>query len=239
MKQIISTLSLCGLVLSATAQDIKIGPEVGGTVNTMWQKIGGYTRDTKYQLGFKTGGIVDFGITEHFSVQPGLFASFNHGTESNYQRSYKEGSGTPASETDKRNYAITYLQLPVYAVYKTGKEFDDPHIWFGIGPSFNYGIGGRFKQDYVKYLNGVGSSSPKDEAISYGDNQYRDQVRPLDVWANATIAYELPVGLYIRGWYGIGLLNVAPGADANNSLRNSGGGISVGFLFNATHRHSW
>lgn len=235
MKQILSIIALLGLGSAAMAQDIKIGPEVGATYNTMSQTIEGADYSTNYQLGFRIGGVVDYQFNEAFSIQPGLFLSANNGTESHNQTNFKTESGVPASIIDRRNYSITYVQLPVYALFKTGAEYDDPHFFVGVGPSFNLGVGGRFKQDYSSTLNGVGRPQKYDDDVAFGNSRTKDQIRRFDISANATVGYELPVGIFFRAYYGIGLLNVAPGSEHNNSFRNSGGGISIGFLINATN----
>jgi len=226
---------MLGLGASAMAQDIKIGPEVGATYNTMSQTIQGKNYSTNYQFGFKAGAVADFNFNKSFSIQPGLFVSINNGTESNYQNFFKSESGVPQSTTDHRNYDITYLQLPVYALFKTGKEYDDPHFFIGVGPSFNMGIGGTFKQEYTNTLNGVGIPTRYEYSIPYGNDRAEDKLRRFDISANATLGYELPIGLYFRAFYGIGLLNVAPGSAYDNSFRNSGGGISIGWFFNVTN----
>jgi hypothetical protein len=240
MKKILSIITLLGLGTAAMAQDIKVGPEIGATYNTMWQTIGDKKYSTNYQLGFKVGAVADFKFNENFSLQPGLFVSINNGTESNNETFYKTESGVPRSITDHRNYDATYLQMPIYALFKIGKEYDDPHFFIGVGPSFNMGIGGTFKQEYSDFQNGVGIPTRYDNSMPYGNSRTQDQMRRFDVSANATLGYELPIGVYIRASYGIGLLNLAPGgSDYGNSLRNSGFGLSVGWFFNAKESSHW
>lgn len=233
----LSTLLACSIALKA--QDIKIGPEAGGIYTTMSQKLNGESRETNYQLGFRFGAVGDIEVAEQFAVQSGLFLSVNNGTESYYERYYSTGGRLPASEHDRRNYNITYLQLPVYALYKTGKEFDDPHFFFGIGPVFNYAIGGRFKQEYNTTLNGVDRLNRYDYSLPLGNNRALDRLRRFDLSANVTIGYEAPSGLFFRAHYGIGLFNVAPGGDSDNRFRNSGGGLSIGFLFKTSNKPHW
>lgn len=233
MKKILSIVTLLGLGTATFAQGIKVGPEAGVTLVTMSQKLNDASRQTDYQVGFRIGGTADFQFNEYFSIQPGAFLSINNGTESYYERNFKSGSGVPTSQRDRRNYSVTYIQVPVYALYKTGKEYDDPHFFVGIGPSFNFAVGGRFKQEYSNVLNGIGTPTRYDYSIPVGNDRVKDKIRLFDISANATVGYELPIGLYFRAYYGIGLLNVAPGGNSENCFRNSGGGISVGFFFNA------
>jgi hypothetical protein len=239
MKKILSICTLLGMGIMSHAQDIKVGPELGATLVTMSQKINGESRETNYQVGFKVGGVADFQFNDNFSVQPGLFLSLNNGTESYHERFYKTGSGVPASETDRRNYSVTYLQLPVYAMFKTGKEFDDPHVFFGIGPSFNYAIEGRYKQEFISTLNGVDIPNRYDYSLPFGNDRVQDRMRRFDISANVTVGYETPFGLYFRAYYGLGLLNVAPSGNSDNAYRHSGGGLSIGFLFKTSDRPHW
>lgn len=239
MKKILSIITLLGLGTATYAQDIKVGPELGANFVTMSQKLNGNNHETNYQLGFKVGGVADFQFNEYFSLQPGLFLSLNNGTESYYERLYKTGSGLPAGEKDRRNYNVTYLQLPVYAMFKTGKEFDDPHVFFGIGPSFNYAVGGRYRQEYSYTLNGKDIPSRYDYSIPLGNDKTKDEMRPFDISANVTVGYEMPFGLYFRAFYGLGLLNVAPSGDSDNAFRHSGGGLSIGFLFKTSNGPHW
>jgi len=238
MKKILSILTLIGFGLSTTAQDIKIAPEVGGTYQTMLQKLNGATFETQFQTGFRMGGNVDIGFNKNFSLQTGVFLNTNAGTESYHEKYYSLGSGLPTSDQDSRRYSITYLQVPVYALYKTGKEFDDPHFFVGAGPYFAAAIGGRFQQEYTNILNGNERTNRKDDGISIG-NEKKDQIRPFDLGVQATLGYELPIGLYFRAFYGVGLLNTAPGGGSENNFRNHGGGITVGFFFEMTHKNSW
>lgn len=239
MKKILSIITLIGLGSPAMAQDIKVGPEIGATYNTMYQKLNGAKRETNYQVGFKIGGVVDLPLNEMFSLQPGLFLSLNNGTESYYERNFKSGAGVPNAQRDRRNYGVTYVQLPVYALFKTGKEYDDPHFFFGIGPSFNYAVGGGFKQEFTNTINGEDRTSRYDYSIPIGNSKTKDKIRPFDISANVTVGYEAPFGLFFRAYYGVGLLNLAPSGDSDNKFRAHGGGLSVGFLFNTTHGPRW
>jgi len=237
MKKILSIIGLLGLGSAAMAQDIKIGPEVGAALTTMSQNVNGTDYSTNYQLGFRAGGTIDIQFNQSFSLQSGVYVSTNNGTESNYTRYYKTGAGIPSSETDRRKYGITYLSLPVYALFKTGTEYyDDPHFFVGIGPSFNVGVGGGFKREYTYTTNGIGIPTTYNNDVSYGNDRVNNDLRRFDMSANVTVGYEMPVGVFFRAYYGVGLLNLAPGGGADNAFRNSGGGISIGYFFNVTNR---
>lgn len=241
MKKILSIVAACafGTLASAQIQDLRIGPEIGGNFLTMTQRINGETRETNYQLGAKVGVVVDMQFSDHFYLQSGVFMATNNGTESYYQRNFRTGGGVPYAEKDRRNYQITQLQIPVYAMYKTGKEFDDPHFFFGIGPSFNIGVSGQFAQEYSLGQNGVDRPTRTNTNVRFGNHKTLDHVRRFDLGANATVGYQMPFGVYFRAYYGLGLLNMAPNGDKDNCFRNSGGGLAVGFMFKTFRRNHW
>lgn len=238
MKKILNIVAFLGLSASVFAQDLKIAPEVGGTYQTMIQKINDASFETKYQAGLRLGANVDIGLNTNFSIQTGLFLNLNSGAEASFTRNYFLGSGLPAKDQDNRRYHLNYLQIPIYAVFKTGKEFDDPHFFVGVGPYFAAVIGGRFEQEFTNSLNGMDLTKRKDQPISIG-TELKDDIKPFDLGVQATIGYEIPIGLYIRAFYGIGLLNVFPGKLPDSHFRNHGGGITVGYFFDLTQKNMW
>lgn len=230
MNKILSTLILLGISAASFAQPVlKIGAEVGGTFGTMSQKLYGETREIQFQAGFKLGGVLDVGFNDHFSLQPGLFLTTNSGSESNYDKYFSTGAGLPTSDHDYRRYHVTYLQLPVYALYKTADEYSD-RFFAGLGPYLGVAVGGRFEQEYTNTLNGVEIPKRYDKAIAIGYDR-KDEIGRYDFGLQATVGYETLFGLYFRAFYGYGLLNVAPNPDSENAFHNSVGGITVGFFF--------
>lgn len=238
MKKILSLITVLGISTSLMAQDIKLAPEVGGLYQTMILKLNDEVLETQFQPGLRLGLNLDIGINTNFSIQTGAFVHLNSGTESYHEKNYFLGSGLPTSDKDSRRYHINYLRIPVYALYKTGKEFDDPHFFIGAGPYVSAVIGGRFEQEYTNTLNGEPLTKRYDYALRVG-NEEKDNVKRFDFGVQATIGYEMPFGLYFRGHYGIGLLNVYPGSLNRSHFRNHGGGISVGYFFDLSQRNVW
>lgn len=236
MNKIISAIAILGIAAtSANAQPVlKVGPEVGGTFVTMSQKYDGSTRETNYQPGFRIGGVLDIGFNNRFSLQPGIFLSTNNGTESNYTYNFPSGSGVPSSITDRRRYHITYLQVPVYALFKTGDEYT-PRFFVGGGPYLGVALGGRYQQDFTNTLNGQKIIKRNDHPINMGGTE-SDDIGRMDFGLQATAGFETTFGLYFRLFYGYGLLNTAPVTNSDNVYHQSGGGLSVGFFFNTSNR---
>lgn len=230
MNKVISLFAMaCVFATSSFAQtEYKIAPEVGGTFVNMTQKYDNVDYETNPQAGFRIGGVFDFGF-KHFSVQPGLFLTFNNGTESNYTNNYATGGGVPTSYTDDRWYHITYLQIPVYALYKSGDEFSS-RFFAGAGPFLNIGLGGHFQRNFTNTLNGQQIVKRFDYPINLG-SQEDDDVRRLGFGFQATVGYETVFGLYFRAAYGYDLLNASPIHNSANIFHQSGGSLSIGYFF--------
>lgn len=240
MKKIICTLSALGLIaITVSAQPvIKIGPEIGGTFGTMSVKYDNETYETQYQPGIRVGAVLDFGFSNHFSLQPGVFYTTNNGTESNFSKNYFEGGQVPASLKDRRRYHINYFQVPVYALYKTGDDLSS-RFFIGGGPYLNIAVGGTFQRDYTNTLNGQNIVMRRDYPIGIG-NDRTDEIRRLDFGLQATTGFETKSGLYFRLFYGYGILNGAPGDfGLGNEYHQSRGGITIGYLFKLNDNYSW
>jgi len=239
MKKFLCVIVTAGLFVSVADAQIKIGPEAGVILTNMTQKIDGNKYETDYKFGARIGAVVDIPLNRMFYIQPGLSLTANNGTESSFRKYYSSGAGLPTSVDDNREYSVTYLQMPVYFMFKTGKEFDDNHFFVGIGPYLNVAVGGRFKQVYTTTLNGLDRPNYFDRTIKLGDFRQEDDFRYADVGLNAMLGYEFKNGLFFRGYYGIGLLNMAPGGNKDNSFKNMGGGLTIGFLFSTEPRQTW
>lgn len=224
---------------AAQAQEISINPELGLTYNGLWQSIDAEARTVNWQFGTRIGAVVDMQFGDHFSLQPGLMINYNSGANTFGERYFYTGSNIPASSHDDRTYKMHYLSLPVFAVYKTKNEYNDPHAFFGIGPSFNFAIAGQYDQEYREVVNGRASVQNYSYSMPYGNNQRFDRARRFDIWANAFVGYQTSFGLYFKAQYGIGLLNIAPNGDANNFLRNTNVGITLGYNIVVKKQYAW
>lgn len=81
-----------------------------------------------------------------------------------------------------------------------------------------YGIGGKWKSD----------AGDIDVEFGNGDD---DDVKPFDMGANLLFGYEFASKLSVQMNAQLGLLNLMPKGDSDNSLKNTGFGISLGYRF--------
>ncbi len=223
---------LCAGANTATAQ-VHIGPEVGFTYNTMYQRWNNLEYDSKFQLGFRLGGLVDIPISESkFYFQPGAALLINNGAKTYYEHLYSTGAGVPTSYKDSREYHVMSVNIPLYFVYKTGNYYNDPHFLMGLGGYVSGNVGGRFVQDYVTTLNGDRRSMKYDRSIFIGQQRADDDIAMFDAGVSAMLGFQASSGFFVKGYVSLGLLDQAPGNSSLDYFQNLNTGLTFGFLFN-------
>lgn len=127
--------------------------------------------------------------------------------------------GTNASQGTK--IGINYIEVPVNLLYKF-KTNTGNYVFAGAGPYFAVAVGGQATANgYTAKIN-IGSSET-------------DDVKTFDFGLGFNAGYQLRQGLFFRGQYQFGLVNINPahntygGGDA--TVKNNGFSITVGWLF--------
>jgi hypothetical protein len=108
---------------------------------------------------------------------------------------------------------INYLELPLNLVYKP--MLGSGKLIAGFGPYFGYAISGKYKYN------------DNSEDIKFGNNA-EDDLKPLDIGANLLFGYEFMSKISIQMNAQLGLVNLVPDGDSDNSVKNTGFGFSVG-----------
>lgn len=221
MKKLILTIAVSIAAAQVQAQ-ISIAPEVGvnlanASVNQESPFGGTLSPSTKMKVGIKAGAFVDIPVAGGFFIQPGAFFSMK-GYKSSYSLSFL-GSTASAEYTASLNY----VEIPVnlgyrYTIGNAGS------IFVTAGPYLGYAISGKVKGE--SFLNGV-SQGKEEEDIDFGSGD--EEVKPLDFGLNFSAGYQLPMGLYVRAQYGLGLSNLAN--NSGGSFKNRVLAFSLGYAF--------
>lgn len=124
----------------------------------------------------------------------------------------------------KSSINTNYIEVPVNLgyEYKLGKAGG---IFITAGPYLGYAFGGKTKAE--QFRNGVSVNGVNEEDIAIGSEEGVDDMKPLDFDLNFSAGYKLPVGVYIRAQYGLGLSNLS-----NNdivTIKNKVLSFSVGY----------
>ncbi len=224
MKTVVVAGILAITAASAAAQ-VTLAPEVGAILYNQTAKATtngrSMTKSNSFEPGLRAGALVDLGISEHFSVQPGVFYVLNRTT----RRDKVSGGG--ANFNSSTSLTVHAVQVPVYAVYKTGTE-GSGRFFAGLGGYITYHIAGSRKFEGPNAGGGIGVRLTR--SMTFGDNQI-DDLRRLDFGPAAMLGYQLANGLYIKGQYQYGLANMQPIGNSNFSIKSMSFGLSVGYSF--------
>ena len=136
----------------------------GARAGFNFTNIYGDDEEGDFKPGFQLGVVGEIGITDAFSIQPGLL----------FSQQGSKGSETLYGVKLDVTMNLNYIQMPVNAQYKL--DLGSMKLLFYGGPYLGYGIGGKLKikakegttkvSDSVKIKFGDGN----DEDIMYIDN---------------------------------------------------------------------
>lgn len=211
MKKII--LSFCFLAtFVATQAQTTYGPMIGINFSNYTGKSGGVTQSTDMKIGGRIGGIVDFGLSDNISLQPGIFYVMN-----GYKTSVL-GIDVSAS--------VNTIEVPINVEYKFGTPGGN-RFFVGIGPYVGMNIGGTIK------VSGsfLGVSVSDSKSIRIGSDTSSADMKALDMGLGLNVGYQLSQGWIVKAHYQMGFMNLMPSGDENNSMKNYNFGVSVGYLF--------
>lgn len=199
--------------LSASAKTlITYGPEAGVNISNYYGKFSGIRQHFSTSIpGVRLGGIVDFGITKNFSIQPGLCYARN---------GYNLVAGGFSGYTYTIDLRVSTVELPVNFFYKIAIN-GGGRIFLGGGPYFAANVGGRVKSDYP----------PANREALFIGSSIRDDVKRYDLGAGISAGYKLPGDLFVHLHYQHGLANLLPGGNADNTMQSVNYGVALGYLF--------
>ena len=197
-KVILSLVTLLAATTLATAQmrpTIKV--EAGANFSNMTGKANGETNDGDILTGYRIGGGVEFGITDGFYINPGLYF-------------LSRGAKATVELPKTTDYAMkvvssTWLhnvEIPVHVGYRVAVA---PNMAVSIqaGPWFSYGFLGKVSQK--TRVTGEGKiadaarelAKASDDAVNKGDNNpYKDgkavkqSLKPFDLGVGMQAAFE-------------------------------------------------
>ena len=205
MKKIILSLLSAGVIATSANAQISFAHELGLNMADLSIKSMGHSASTSMKAGIAVGGIVGFELTKNIYLEPGIFYLMN---------------GCNGSNSSSIN--INTIQVPVNVEYKLNKAGEN-RIFFGAGPFIAYNISATSKS---------GSNSV---TMDIGTDKNKDAIKPLDFGFGINGGYQLAMGLFFRAHYQLGLAELDPRSDADNTMKSSSLGITVGYYFGANN----
>ena len=194
-KVILSLVTLLAATTLATAQmrpSIKV--EAGANFSNVTTKADGKTQDGDMLIGYRAGVGVEFGITDGFYVNPGVYF-LSRGAQGKVE--------TPkVADYSMKVVSSTWLhnvEIPVHVGYRAAVT-PDMSVSIQAGPWFSYGFLGKVSQKTT--ITGEGKladaarelAKTADDAVNKGDNNpYKTNpkiLKPFDLGVGMQAAFE-------------------------------------------------
>jgi Outer membrane protein beta-barrel domain len=171
---------------------------------------------------YNVGIVLEIPLANQFFVQPSLlYATKGAKTNNNY-----------LNLDMSSDVNLGYLELPVNFVYKP--TLGKGNLIVGIGPYIAYGIGGQIEYN----RDGISTEEDIEFTDEYSTDILTDQkyYKPLDYGGNIMFGYQFAGGLSAQLNAQLGMADIrAENTMQPNSqaiFKNTGFGISLGYLFN-------
>lgn len=216
MKNVVKVLVVvmfAAFAMQAQAQ-VKFGVKAGVNLNNIAQNFDDSDLEsaTKMRLAYHVGVVADLGLSEMFSIQPGVLF-----TSKGYSVDLEDDlpSGVEVDGYDR--VSLNYVEIPVNAVVKISG------LQIYAGPYVGIGIGGKNKWDYT-VTTAAGDEDVSDDMklkaffgeVGEGDlDDDEGAYRALDYGVNFGLGYGVgPV--VISAGYSLGLGNLTPEMDTGD-----------------------
>jgi hypothetical protein len=206
MKKLLLASVVILFAMSVSAQ-VQFGIKAGVNLANVSTKMAGESVDSKMKIGFHAGVIADLGLSESFSVQPGLLFS---------QKGAKQEE-TILGQTATATMKLNYLDIPINAVYKIDAGSAKIHLF--AGPVISYGLSGTTTYE-------AGGESQDEDVFGSEDGQ----AKKLDFGINFGAGIQISK-ILVSANYNLGLSNMVNGGDSDNFVKNRTIGVSVALLF--------
>jgi len=222
MKNLKSFVFLISLVLFSSgicnSQSFQIKAGLNYSYLRNFDQYQSYNDGLMPKIGFHLGGCVEFPLTNHFSIAPGLLFS-NIGEKQKYVGVLSEPFTKKIDITN-----LYYLDLPING--KLSFNISKSRFFVSAGPYVGFGLFGKYNQKLTPSTDLNTKSN-----IDWGNDPYNNEFRRLDYGINAAVglnrkSYSLNI------FYSYGIADIQA-FDANKSrTKNRVLGISLGYSLN-------
>ena len=198
-----------------TLAQVGYGPEIGLNMSTYYGKSHGLTLANGLKYGGTFGGVAEVELDEHWFLLPGLFYLRNGYTSKLYV-----GGKIGFNQDETQTTGINTIEIPVNIQYKFGGP-KQVRFFVGIGPYVAANVTGS-----VQIKGPVNNT----RNIQIGHTTDND-IKIWDAGLGINGVYQVTEGLFFRLRYQMGLVNMNPYGNADNTLKNYSFGITMGYIF--------
>lgn len=217
------------IVLSTQLSFAQVSYGVHADIISAHQDAIWYANKTSSMLFWKAGVVSKFPFSNHFTLMPQLNFII------------KGGKASFDSDADHNKYEekLTYLELPVYALY-TIKRSKSTSFFIGGGPIISYGLNGD-RTGTEEHVETTGSNiflhvarPIKFDGRTYNENDQQLHYNPMELALGIIGGYQFSKALFVKLHYSFGTTNL--GANIGAETKNNYGGLGLGYIFPAKHK---
>ena len=211
-------LTFFGGLYSTSAQTTDFGVKGGYNLSNLSTDLSGM----KDKSGFHIGGLLEYKISDKFSIQPELLYSVEGGKYSfSYSESNEDGDFVFKA---KENVTLGFINLPVTAKYYLKDRFS-----IEAGIQLGYLVSAKSDYDFFMDLDG-------DITSDSGEQNIKDDVKSFNTSLNFGLGYELKNKMFFQARYNLGLTNLDKSEDSMEDEDYLGKIKSKGFLFSVGYK---
>jgi hypothetical protein len=204
MRSFVFTLLFSAVL--ATAASAQFSVEGGVNFDNLAIKSAGTKVDTKMMTGGAFGLVQGVQLSDHIYFEPGL---------------YYQSAGCNLKEPLIGGYSISTITIPLDIVYKSGDKCGN-RFFAGAGPYIAKNLSGTFSMS----VGGIEQSG----SLKIGTGADAN-FKGTDLGINLTTGYKLKKHFYIRLRYQMGLVDLLPNGNSDNSIKTSSINLTLGYTF--------
>ncbi len=205
---------LFAIMVSPAFSQLSVGPRLGVNFST-WVASEDLELDLKSRASILFGVVAEVRISENFAVQPEL--DF-------IQKGFSSEEVTTGSSSGHTDLIINHIEIPILA--KFGKDFGPARVDVLIGPSFSYGLNGKFKTTFT--VNG--DTTVDTDEIDFEEDEFSRSDLSLQIGAAASKKLGETANVFFDIRYLLGLTNIN-NSGSDDEAHNRIFAISIGALF--------
>ncbi len=207
-KLLLLSILITSLSYNVKAQDIRFGLKTGLNFSKLNSDEAGFNEMSYNRSAFHIGALVEFTLSDNFSIQPELYYS-------------SEGGMLKSTEEDeefglvdlKTNINTNYMSLPIMFKYYTGKN-----LYIEAGP----------QMDFLVSADIHGQASNNFQSEVYPNEDIKDQLDSNNYGLGIGIGYKASNGIFLNTRYVLGLSDLTK--NEFSTVKSGGFHFSVGFM---------
>jgi hypothetical protein len=223
MKRIM-LLVIAAVITTVSFGQVRFGGQLTANLSSASVKgfEGSYTKSPR--LGAGVGVVAEIALANSLSLRPSL--NFLQKGVKLKAKGTTEFGGTYSGENTT---TLSYIELPVTLAYNV--RLTKGNLYFGAGPSFGYGVGGKVKSSFTTNIPGFPQQAQSESVSAFKKEADGGAgFKRFDVSANIIAGFQFDNGFFVNAGSLLGFSNLSEG---DSKYKNTGFQLTAGFLLKA------